>query len=248
MPEARAHPLQPGAADPAGAAREMLARQPARVQGPLPAPPGMWPDRCPGEGQSMSVELMAPLRRFLREMSQLVDRHPDDPHRLVEGGAVRLSGLLASDAWLPDAFAQPDPRQYRQYLLYCDPQERFSVVSFVWGPGQRTPVHDHQVWGVVGVLRGAEIERRFVEADGALREVACARLDPGHVGMLLPEEGDIHQVANAFDDRVSVSIHVYGGNIGAVPRHVFDLATATRKGFISGYANTELPNAWQSVD
>ncbi len=33
-------------------------------------------------------------------------------------------------------------------------RERFCVVSFVWGPDQATPIHNHTVWGLVGVLRG----------------------------------------------------------------------------------------------
>ena len=46
-------------------------------------------------------------------------------------------------------------------LLHCDPMERFSVVSFVWAPGQKTPVHDHTVWGMVGVMRGVEFCEEF---------------------------------------------------------------------------------------
>ncbi len=65
--------------------------------------------------------------------------------------------MIRHDDWLPAAYAAPDPARYRQYLLHCDSAERFSIVSFVWGPGQLTPIHDHTVWGLVGVLRGAEI-------------------------------------------------------------------------------------------
>lgn len=54
---------------------------------------------------------------------------------------------------------------------------------------------------------------------------------------LSPKQGDIHRVANAYDDRVSVSIHVYGGDIGAITRSSFDPA-GRRKRFVSGYANT----------
>ena len=61
---------------------------------------------------------------------------------------------------------------------------------------------------------------------------------------LSPKEGDIHQVRNAFDDRVSISIHVYGGNIGAVRRHTFDVKTGEPKLFVSGYTNKEQPNLW----
>ena len=58
-----------------------------------------------------------------------------------------------------------------------------------------------------------------------------------------PRIGDIHQVSNAYADRVSISIHVYGANIGAVRRAVYQ-ADGSEKLFISGYSNTLLPNIW----
>ena len=76
---------------------------------------------------------------------------------MLNRGEELLADLVTHDDWLPDEFALPSVESYRQYLLYCDPLERFSVVSFVWGPGQKTPVHDHTVWGLVGVMRGAEL-------------------------------------------------------------------------------------------
>jgi predicted metal-dependent enzyme (double-stranded beta helix superfamily) len=61
-----------------------------------------------------------------------------------------------------------------------------------------------------------------------------------------PRIGDIHRVANALSDRVSISIHVYGANIGAVERSTFDTqGTPTR--FVSGYSNTWTPNLWGAV-
>ncbi len=59
-----------------------------------------------------------------------------------------------------------------------------------------------------------------------------------------PDIGDIHRVANAYDDRVSISIHIYGGNIGAVARAVYDPDTGAEKPFVSGYSNTAMPNLW----
>jgi predicted metal-dependent enzyme (double-stranded beta helix superfamily) len=166
------------------------------------------------------------------------------------GGATRaraelLRELVAHDDWLPEEFAQPDPERYRQYLLHCDSAERFSVVSFVWGPGQRTPIHDHRVWGLVGVLRGAEIVQPYAPAiDGSLHpRGAPHRLEPGEVDIFGPAIGDIHSVANAYDDRVSISIHVYGANIGAVERATYDEAGRPKR-FVSGYANHHLPNMW----
>jgi predicted metal-dependent enzyme (double-stranded beta helix superfamily) len=129
---------------------------------------------------------------------------------------------------------------------WCDPFERFSVVSFVWAPSAQTPVHDHQVLGLVGMLRGSETSQRFVRdpATGTLSKGGCAALAPGDVEVLRPAEGDIHQVTNALSDCGSLSIHVYGGNIGAVRRNTFDAATGQPHPFISGYTNHEQPNLW----
>ncbi len=130
-----------------------------------------------------------------------------------------LGQLVAKDDWLPEDYALPHPVHYRQYLLHADPLERFSLVSFVWGPGQRTPIHDHRVWGLVGVLRGAELATDYSRAaDGSLIAGAEERLEPGRVVVLTPATRDIHSIRNAYEDRVSISVHVYGGNIGAVRR------------------------------
>jgi len=43
---------------------------------------------------------------------------------------------------------------------------------------------------------------------------------------------------------VSISIHVYGGNIGAIRRAVYDPASGAETLFISGYSNATLPNLW----
>jgi predicted metal-dependent enzyme (double-stranded beta helix superfamily) len=69
-------------------------------------------------------------------------------------------------------------------------------------------------------------------------------LVPGEVSAVSPLIGDIHQVENALRDRPSISIHVYGGNIGAIARHVFVPETGEAKPFVSGYSNTLLPNLW----
>ncbi len=118
-------------------------------------------------------------------------------------------------------------------------------MSFVWGPGQSTPVHDHRVWGIVGVLRGAEREERFGrdEAGALVSEGPAALLGPGDVGVVSPRVGDVHRVSNALDERPSISIHVYGANIGAVERSTYD-AEGQPKRFVSGYANRSLPNLW----
>ncbi|QLF94657.1 cysteine dioxygenase [Pseudomonas sp. ABC1] len=184
------------------------------------------------------------LRGFIDALAELLESQSDEALILERGGAL-LAELVSHDDWLPDTFAQPDPQRYQQYLLHADSRQRFSIVSFVWGPGQSTPVHDHRVWGLIGMLRGAEYSQGFAFAeDGSLHpEGEAVRLVPGHVEAVSPNVGDIHQVSNAYDDRVSISIHVYGANIGAVKRAVYN-PDGSEKPFISGYSNPYLPNLW----
>ena len=180
---------------------------------------------------------------FVAEVARLVERFGADEARLLPPAREAMRALVASDDWLREAMAVPHPLHYQQHLLYGDPLDRFSVVSFVWGPGQQTPVHDHTVWGLIGMLRGAELGQRFEAGPAGLRAVGEAhRLEAGDVECVSPTLGDIHQVRNAHDDRVSISIHCYGGNIGRIRRHVY--VGGEIKDFVSGYSNASMPNLW----
>ncbi len=184
------------------------------------------------------------LQAFVARLTALVNRHADEATTLAEGREL-LRDLIDHDDWLPDEQAQPDPQRYQQHLLYADPQDRFSVVSFVWGPGQSTPIHNHTVWGLVGMLRGQEVCQSFaLNARGRYEAQGPSQtLMPGEIEAVSPTIGDVHQVANGLPDRVSISIHVYGANIGKVRRSVF-MPDGTAKEFISGYSNP--PGSWQA--
>ncbi|MES2072043.1 MAG: cysteine dioxygenase [Pseudomonadota bacterium] len=173
---------------------------------------------------------------FIAAFSALLEQQLPEPRVLVQGGAL-LRELVAADDWLQAAYARPDPERYQQFLLYADPARRFSVVSFVWGPGQKTPIHNHTVWGLIGMLRGAELTQKYRSAAGGglLPDGDAIRLEPGAVEAVSPAIGDIHQVSNAYVDQTSISIHVYGANIGEVQRSVF-YADGSSKPFVSGYS------------
>ena len=183
---------------------------------------------------------IARLRNFVQDMTRLANSHGANEARMLDEGGKLLRALVSRDDWLPEEFAAPSPESYRQYLLYCDPLECFSVVSFVWMPGHRTPIHDHTVWGLVGVLRGVEMCEEF---SPAIRKTGSHESGPGEVDRVSPSIGDIHVVSNV-GAQTAVSIHVYGANIGAVRRHSFDPATGRPKDFVSGYHNRTLPNLW----
>lgn len=183
------------------------------------------------QAQERKDELFA---EFIGAMTVLVESTQDERILLAQGRQL-LSPLLANERWLPVVCAAPRPDRYAQYLLHCDPLQRFSVVSFVWGPGQKTPVHDHTVWGLVGMLRGAELCEEYEVIDG--QPVPAGRrhlLRPGQIEAVSPTVGDWHRVSNALDGQASISIHVYGADIGAVRRHMLNAQGAVVE-FVSGY-------------
>ncbi len=178
---------------------------------------------------------------FVEQMTAVVERCGNDEPALLDAAEPLLRQLVSHDDWLPDAYAVPSDQSYRQYLLYRDPRDRFSVVSFVWQPGQQTPVHDHTVWGLVGVMRGVERCEEFTAPESGVPSRKCGEhpLPAGAIDRVSPTIGDVHRVSNA-GDRTAVSIHVYGADIGATSRHVFDEATGVVKTFVSGYSNGDL--------
>ncbi|MDZ4354914.1 MAG: cysteine dioxygenase [Variovorax sp.] len=190
--------------------------------------------------------MTARLLEFVGAMTRLVNEGPLGEAQMLERSAPLMRALVAQDDWLPEAMTASHPQYYQQHLLYGDPLDRFSLVSFVWGPGQKTPVHDHTVWGIIGMLRGAECGQRYArDADGRLvAQGDEVLLRPGDLDIVSPDIGDIHVVRNAFADRVSISIHLYGGNIGRIARHVFVPETGETKSFVSGYSNALAPNLW----
>jgi predicted metal-dependent enzyme (double-stranded beta helix superfamily) len=145
---------------------------------------------------------------FASEAEQLLD----DPHAI----GTRLGALLAYDGWLAPEHRVPAHDTYRQHLLHVSPCRRLSIVALVWLPGQRTPIHDHVSWCVVGVYEGRERETRYraVEVDGGrcLEPMGSIDAHPGHVEVIVPSVEDIHAVT-AVGDGPTISIHVYGADI-----------------------------------
>ena len=187
------------------------------------------------------------LLTFVKELSLLLEQKPSEEVIFTKGKKL-LENLIAVDDWLPVEFTKPHPQYYQQYLLYADPLDRFSVVSFVWGPGQKTPLHNHTVWGMVGQLRGEEKGTPYHrQAEGGFRADKACICPPGYVDTVSPNTHDIHVVENNHLHQTSISIHVYGGNIGRIQRSVFDPVTGAEKSFVSGYANTAVPNLWNSA-
>ena len=148
----------------------------------------------------------------LTDFASDADRLLDDPHAI----GTRLGALLAHDGWLAPEHRVGNADHYTQHLLHVSPCRRLSIVALVWLPRQRTPIHDHVSWCVVGVYRGIERELRYrlVEHDGerCLLPTGSVEAHRGHVEALVAPAEDIHCVTAGGDEK-AISIHVYGADI-----------------------------------
>lgn len=160
-----------------------------------------------GENRPALTELIDALRRTVQR-----EQGPEETAAAV---CVDLEPYLGRLDLLTAEQQEPNPRDYVQHVLHVEGDGSFSVVALVWLPQQRTPIHDHVSWCVVGVHIGEETEIRYdVHADAAERYLTEEETSVNHhrsVCAVTPP-GDIHQVLNTGTEK-AISIHVYGADI-----------------------------------
>lgn len=160
--------------------------------------------------------LPAALEGFIRDLAILHERCRDDQAGLVEATRLRLAELVAQPDVVPESARVGSPYRYTQHVLHVAPDRSHSIVALVWYPGQRTPIHDHVSWCVVGVYEGTESQTRYhlAEDDGGLCLIETGReiAGQGSCTSLIPPAENIHRVANEGSGR-AISIHVYGADI-----------------------------------
>lgn len=193
----------------------------------------------------MTAPRLEKLRHFIHEVDRLHREHHQTAP-LLDAVAQRLAALVRYDDWLPEEYTLPHPHHYQQYLLHADSgsASRLSASS-----GDRGKRRRSMITGCGGPL-GCCAARRKTSVTSWMPMAYRARWAPPRfwkqaVEKVSADDGDIHRVSNALADRVSISIHVYGGNIGAVKRAVYT-PEGQQKPFISGYSNRHLPNIWDS--
>lgn len=175
---------------------------------------------------------------FARTVEGLLDRGLDE---LALTAAVRdeLTAALAEGFDLPEAKTLPDVERYVMYPLHVDPDGRFSIASAVWNVGQGTPVHGHETWGVVGIYSGVEIETRYEKPtvpDVPLVGQGTDEWTTGQVTVCCTTDDDVHQVRCGGDQPV-IGIHVYGADLGTLPRRSYDPGTGAVHWFVSSWAH-----------
>lgn len=136
---------------------------------------------------------------FIKDVATLVSSIYDE-YEIRKRVAERLSALLASDCRLPPEVTRPSNEHHATDPLYIAPDDGRSLASGVWNIGQRTPVHGHESWGVVGIYAGAERELRYVkpaaaESDRPLTPAGEPVWERGQVTVCCTTDDDVHAVA-----------------------------------------------------
>ena len=127
-----------------------------------------------------------------------------------------IAAVTSDGLQLPEGFTCTSGQDYARRLLHCT--DRYAVVVMVWGPGQGTPIHDHDdKWCVEcvyqGTIRVISYDLIGSPEDEVVsfhkeQEIAAGK---GEAGALIPPF-DYHLIENTQDD-VAVTIHVYGGEM-----------------------------------
>lgn len=182
------------------------------------------------------------LADFVDEVEAVL-AHNDDEHEITQRLVPAMSTLLGSGYRLPPAYTRPSPERHLNHPVHIASDDRWCLVCVVWAPGQRTPVHGHETWGVVGIYSGAERELRYRKPDpaapvGPLVPAGEHTWHRGEVTVCCTTDDDVHSVV-ADSDGPTVGLHVYGGNIGTLSRPACDPATGETRWFVSGWDHPE---------
>jgi predicted metal-dependent enzyme (double-stranded beta helix superfamily) len=115
---------------------------------------------------------------------------------------------------LPDELFHPLADHYARREVYTCPDKGYSVIAMTWGPGQGTPIHDHDgMWCVEGVWSGRieVVSYQLVEQQGdryRFENVGSVVAGSGSAGSLIPPH-EYHTISNPDGEKTAVSIHIY---------------------------------------
>ena len=166
------------------------------------------------------------MARFVSEVEALSARETA-VDAILSGVAALAAPLAENRDWLePRFYAADEDQGFGISILHQAPEHGLLVETIAWLPGRGVAPHDHQTWGVVVGLDGAEtnVDWRRLD-DGATAgfadlEVAAETVaGPGDCVLLRPD--DIHSVRND-GAATALSLHVYGHTLAHMARSEFD--------------------------
>ena len=166
------------------------------------------------------------LKHFVNDL-ETITAAESDPALITAQASPLLARLCRSPGAIPAEYRTAPAGQRGRYMLHRAP--RFNVTSVIWRPGDEAGSHDHETWGLVGVVENEIQETRYtssgrrdlggritLDVKEVLRHKPCA------VSALVPPHDEIH---------------VYGKDLAGLQRHVFDKDGTVRSLVSAKYMN-----------
>ncbi|MEX0804748.1 MAG: cysteine dioxygenase family protein [Candidatus Binatia bacterium] len=176
------------------------------------------------------------LENLIQDLDRIT-RDDDAAAAIVAAAKPLLAKFVRQPDCLEAKFKKRGDAAYGRYMLHRAP--RFNITAIVWGPGDNAKAHNHETWGLVGVVDNEIQETRFRRRDDGsqpnyadLEVAAVLKNSAGMVSCLVPPDDEIHEMNNVTP-RNTVEIHVYGKDLADMPRLRFDVQTKTVKTFAS---------------
>ena len=176
------------------------------------------------------------LEKFIEDLDRIT-RTETSQEKIVGAAKPLLERLICQPDCLDPKYKKRGTKAYGRYMLHRAP--RFNISSVVWGPGDSAKAHNHDTWGMVGVIENEIQETRFRRKDDGsqsnhahLETVGVLQNQAGMVSCLICPNDDIHEMNNVTN-RNTIEIHVYGKDLTDLPRLRFDVTNKTVKTFAS---------------
>jgi predicted metal-dependent enzyme (double-stranded beta helix superfamily) len=174
------------------------------------------------------------LENFVSDLDRIT-RDETSPHVITARVAPLLAKLVKDPRVVPVEFRRrPQGQKRGRYMLHRTP--RFNVTSVVWGPGETAAAHNHETWGVIGVIDNEIEETRYRVEEGVgggrakLEVKTVMRHAPGAVSCLVPGD-EVHAMQNPTE-RDTVEVHVYGRDLAGLKRKTWT-ADGTEKPLVT---------------
>ena len=146
------------------------------------------------------------LQSFIRDLEDITGAE-SSPAKIVAAAKPLLAKLIQRPDCVEPKFRQRGATEYGRYMLHRAP--RFNVTAVVWGPGDGAKAHNHDTWGLVGVVENEIQETRFRRLDNGSK-AGYAKLEAknilknsaGMVSCLVPPDDDIHLRLATYRERI----------------------------------------------
>ncbi len=164
------------------------------------------------------------LEQFIADLDRIT-RREQPAAAITEQAAPLLARLVKNPDSIPPQFRRRAADGGRgRYMVHRAPH--FNVTAVVWRPGDTAGAHNHETWGVIGVIDNEIQETRYHVSEGAggraalLEVTRVQRHGPGAVSCLVPGD-EVHAMHNPTA-RDTVEIHVYGKDLSGLKRKRWD--------------------------